>query len=566
MVAWFIIAITTLAVFAFIAVNGVSNVSTATDAVGRVEVARKLDAAVTALLARSASPNDTGSSYLLAGTVINGVYTLPVELSSLASTPFGQQIVYCPFGGLESGTASTVTSANTTSYAIQTAQKGGRSYVIGGRPSYPGVAANPNLMGWLMAPRTKTSQPPSCNEVRFNPNTGKFEASDAIVRPIIREGGSRETRDALSREVAFFVSQTGNGNGLTAADPASFTTALDYYRTRQPSSMTIQMANGFYILPTGMLSLDGVDRGVSGSLTIRGSGSTYIDQQARAAISVPGALKLENLIFDTDTILTASSGNRVETTNVTVGGLIVTGGAKATATNLTVNFIGPDSAPIVVQQNGELDMMGTNVIGGINGGSGIVLITGGQAQLQGTYTYRMSSGSGSFSMANVIQAGTNMTLRGAAIYFANPANQAFSIAGDFSSHDSNIQFASAGTYAGFVGHQGGRINLSNGSMIGSAPSYGIIDLSASYISGETFTLRGATRCWFSDPAYKATLFTESDTGTAGKTSSVLTDATVPVMNDPPTRAQIEAYSTATKTNARRAALRAMNTTSWQCAA
>src|SRR3546814_3572198 len=74
------------------------------------------------------------------------------------------------------------------------------SDLVGGRPSYPQLGAQPNLIGYVMAPRTKLSQLPSCDQVIYNPTTRKFEAPDAVVRAITREAGVDETRTVNSRE------------------------------------------------------------------------------------------------------------------------------------------------------------------------------------------------------------------------------------------------------------------------------------------------------------------------------------------------------------------------------
>src|SRR3546814_16743034 len=83
------------------------------------------------------------------------------------------------------------------------------SDLVGGRPSYPQLGAQPNLIGYVMAPRTKLSQLPSCDQVIYNPTTRKFEAPDAVVRAITREAGVDETRTVNSREITYFVSPSG---------------------------------------------------------------------------------------------------------------------------------------------------------------------------------------------------------------------------------------------------------------------------------------------------------------------------------------------------------------------
>src|SRR3546814_6353535 len=99
MVAWFIIAIATLAVFAFIAISGVQTVAMTTDAAGRIDTVRRLDAPVNALLARAAPANGDGVVYLPVGAAnpAGQRYGLPCDLPNIAQTPFGHRFVYGKF-------------------------------------------------------------------------------------------------------------------------------------------------------------------------------------------------------------------------------------------------------------------------------------------------------------------------------------------------------------------------------------------------------------------------------------------------------------------------------------
>src|SRR3546814_3902993 len=71
-----------------------------------------------------------------------------------------------------------VTGVQTCALPISTRTHLGRDYVVGGRPSYPQLGAQPNLIGYVMAPRTKLSQLPSCDQVIYNPTTRKFRSEE----------------------------------------------------------------------------------------------------------------------------------------------------------------------------------------------------------------------------------------------------------------------------------------------------------------------------------------------------------------------------------------------------
>src|SRR3546814_17866996 len=151
MVAWFIIAIATLAVFAFIAISGVQTVAMTTDAAGRIETVRRLDASVNALLARAAPANGDGVVYLPVGAAnpAGQGYGLPSDLANIAPTPFGQRFVYCPFGAAGgSGTAATITSATAPNYQVAPRSHLDRDSFCGGRPPYPPLVAHTNFIGF----------------------------------------------------------------------------------------------------------------------------------------------------------------------------------------------------------------------------------------------------------------------------------------------------------------------------------------------------------------------------------------------------------------------------------
>src|SRR3546814_9131800 len=116
---------------------------------------------------------------------------------------------------------ATITSANGSNYPVATRTHLGRAYVVGGRPSYPQLGAQPHLIGYVMAPRTKLSQLPSCDPVIYTPTTRHFEAPDAVVRAITRESSVDETRTVNSREITHFVSPSGTGTGASASAPRS---------------------------------------------------------------------------------------------------------------------------------------------------------------------------------------------------------------------------------------------------------------------------------------------------------------------------------------------------------
>src|SRR5690606_702162 len=180
MVAWFIIAIATLGVFAFIAVNGVQSVAMTSDAAGRVETVRRLEAAANAVMARAVSFDGDAVVYLPAGSPnpAGQGYGLPNDLAFRSQTAFGKRFVYCPFGntGVTGDATVSIPNADGTSYSVQTrvSPSSGRHHVVGtNRAGVIGsvqaaLVADPNLLGFVLAPRSRQSSSPNCRDVAYN--------------------------------------------------------------------------------------------------------------------------------------------------------------------------------------------------------------------------------------------------------------------------------------------------------------------------------------------------------------------------------------------------------------
>lgn len=564
MVAWFIIAIATLAIFAFIAINGVQTVASTTDSIGRVETARRLDTAVAALTSRSGSPNNSGKMMVLAGQTVDGVYGLPGELSAYSTTAFGQRIVYCPFGDGESGTTTVqVPSGDGNTYPIQTrADPNGRIYVTSGRPAFPQVADNPNLMGYLIAPRTKTSETPTCSSVRYNVSTKRFEAPNALVRPIIRETSSEERREAAGREVVYYVSTTGTGRGTSTGDRASLYDALTYYRSAQPSSMRIIMADGNYVLPQHFMdhTQGGFsNKGSSPSLFIEGNGAN-LDFQATSNIWMPGHLAMRNITVTNSAGIYVSENQSLVLNNTSTGFLYANRGGKINATNvsvtdtrLTIGIFALSGAKIVL--GGTVDIAGT-----VANGHPIYAVHGSEITIQNANVTIRNIG-GSTLVGVYVGLNSNVTSTNSTLNFQSAPTYPFLLTGDLALSGTNVNFASGtsraveiqgnGTFAMLGGTLGGGI----------APTNGILDNGAGSVTG-TGIVRAGTNCWLSN-ASVGNQFTYSNNGN-GASSSVTADETLPALSPAPTSAEIAAHSAVQSRNTMRAQIRSTNTSNFTC--
>ena len=564
MVAWFIIAIATLAVFALIAVNGVQTVAATTDGVGRVETTRRVEAAVAAITARTGSPNNTGKAMVVAGLTVDGVYGLPAEMSAFASTPFGQRIVYCPFGDGESGTAGTVPAGGGATYPVEVKpDASGRVYVTAGRPNFPQVAENPNLMAYVIAPRTKASPTPTCNSVRFNPNTSRFEAPDAIVRPVIRAAASEDQRQQAGREVVYYVSGNGTGRGLSPNDPTSLYSAISYYRTALPQAMRIIMTTGTYQLPAQYLNatVGGfADKGNAGTLVIEGANS-QLDFTGASDIWVPGNLDIRDLTISSAVGVWAEQGHKVTLTNTSSGYIVVNNGGILQATNITAIDSRNSNYALRVTDGSSAAISGTvNLVasnGQVNG-----YVTAGSRLVFENATINMSAPGGSIGFGLYNEENTDLVFKSSNLVLNTPAAFPVLVKGRTTFYNSNVTMNVANSRL-FEVQMGGFLSLNGGTFgVNAAPQYAIIDVGASGFSG-TATLRSTIACWTNAGVASGTQFNQSASGN-GSTSVVTGNEGAPGMSANPTAAEVQANAAVNARNMQRSTLRNTNTSNYAC--
>ncbi|AXK44119.1 hypothetical protein [Erythrobacter aureus] len=560
MVAWFLIAIATLIVFAFIAVSSVQTLAMASDAGGRIETVKRLETVASALISRAASPGNDGLIYLPVGenNPTGAGYGLPSYLGFQTQTAFGQRFVYCPFGDAGgTGTTLSIPNADGTSYSVATAAFEGRDYVVGGRPAYPGLTGQPNLIGFVMAPRSKLSAIPNCSDVVYNSTSRRFEAPDAIVRPLTRENGIDESRTIDARRITFYVSPDGTGLGGSEADPTSFATAINFLKSRQPSSMEIKMASGNYGIAANELNMSTFDNDRGTKLTITGvQNSTFIDLAGTGYVNIPGDVTMNNIIFDTDAWVVVREDASLSIKNFQAG--VLQSAGKAVLRGGTNSFTRDTGTyAVMVQPGGEMFVSGT-----VNFANpsryGFYVREGGELSLvNATVNF---AGTTSSSYVHGIQAlDGDVSVTASTLNFPNGTSHGIYMAGgDLTLRNSTMSFGGSSVSAVFLDR--GAAFTMYASVLGAGttlPNYGVRDIGARAVSGSVSEIY-ASNCWFGG------LFSWSPSGTSGNTSDVTAAEPVPTLSASPTNTEVQAYVAANDNNTQRALYNRSNEASWSC--
>lgn len=558
MIAWFMIALATLGLFSYVVVNGVQNATAAADANGRIETARRLDAAVSGLLARAGSPLGDNVMYLPVG--VQGAagqgYNLPADMSAMATTPFGQKIIYCPAGQSGSGSALAIQNPNGTSYSVATASVTAngttKTYIVGGSRSIipAAVAGDTNLLGFVMAPRSKLDSVASCLGISYNSTTGRFEAPGALVRPISRSGGIDESRTANSRRITFYVTPTGTGSGSNVADPGSLTTAMNFWSTHHPGVMTINLANGTYVTPDGLFYSDTVSENY-GSLFLQAQtpGGVLVQENGSSPISLPANLVISGIQFNSTVRADILTGRTMQLRDSSMGQVIADGGIVSMFGTISLNLPnGSNSYAAYAANGGTLDIRG-NITANVAGASGgFAALYGGALSIGGSTITVVFDGSPTALPALWCGGDGTCSVNNSTVNIPVPVNVAFQTNGNL--HLESVALnAAGGTNIGLDITTGGSALVVNSQIGNSAQKFN----SGVLFNADGFLLAGSNSHVWGNTCWSGSPFTYS-TNAAGASSNVTDDESIPAISG----TNSTAHDAAVTRNAQRAAYRIQN--------
>lgn len=574
MVAWFVIAVGTLALFAYISFAGVQSVNTIGDAGSRVESVRRIEAAAVAIIAR-ASAGDDGAQYLPLGSAgPAGYYTLPADMANMSTLPTGQQIVYCPFGGdgATADSSQSVRMPSGNSYSVGFTNRGGRSVVVGGRPSYAG-AGDPNLLGFLIGPTRSGMNPGGCDQVATNGSS--YTLSGYIVRPLLRGTATEVARATLGEGSSYYVSPDGNGNGSSTVNPGSMTDALTYWRTHAVKEFKVIMTGGTYtIAPNTLVSTamtDYVQKPMGSLLTFQGPGATNakIQYSSRSRVLIDSDITLEGVNLAAEIIV---DKHRLTMRSASTGKLTVINNSQVNASGVN-GVYDPDGNDFVVDvRNGSrVTLTGGMMVltyGPIPGGNqnGIRLWPGSSLTVNNGFNLIFQpAGTSTHNYDVLVGKGSDLNLDGATLTFNGYSMWSIHSSGRTTVSDSILNYQ-AGTWVGIQLDPDGDLTFQNSSMTGSSRvTNGIMDHYASSIGGSNSKIFAINQCWGDNNG--AIMFKYSAVGATPNKGGSQVGGAEPEMANLPVNANsgdLQMYQLARTRNIERNLLRARNSSVWDC--
>lgn len=564
MVAWFLTAILTVGLFAYISMTGVDIVSNTQTASQRTESVRRLDAVVAALGSQSAAPFADGIVYAPAGGAKDGVYSLPDALGPIGLTPFGSRFVYCPMGR-PVGNANGTVQYRGGSYGITTAGLNDVGYVVGGRPSID-AASDQNVIAFVIAPLAADAALPGCGDVVRNGDG--YVAPNGIVRALRRTTIADVDVVREGAGATWYVSPSGGGDGRSPNNPTSLDAALSSYRSSPGRAFSIVMAGGTYSSSAALLDQNATTiptRNASATLVL--SSPTAAAIRIAGSIDLPGDLELRNVDLGT-TPTVVGTGRRLLSTSSTLG-------------------------PVVARPRSSVVFVGSNVVSAtssvaaaIDGSAGSsVSVTPGTLTIQyanGVPAWRVESGASANvnaatvnlspvnSQAGSVQArlittdpGSQISFRSSVVNYNGPSNYPVLIGGRMTAIGTTFA-PNAQTYVGVQGTTGARLDMPGVTIRGSSPAtYAISAVGTAGVTGFG-NLYSQGRCWYQG---EGSLFRLSNGGYAGESSATTADEQLPFMAASPSPAQATRFQAVVSRNTEKASMRASlnpGTTGFAC--
>lgn len=570
MIAWFMIAIGTVAFFAYIAVTGVQTVEATGSTAARATQVSRIDQLADAIKLRAAVVDLSGVAAPPAGIPDANGYRVPAELASLAQTPWGARMVYCPFGsGSSTGSDSqTVADGDGQSYDIGVSQMGQRLYVVNGRPGWAAAQSDINLMGYIVAPASANNATPGCNQVTLS--GGRLVAPGGIVRAITRDTAGDNARRDVAGGPTYYVSTRGGGKGLSPSDPATISYALEQYRTSATSDVTIMFANGTYGLSAADLDdTQGYSRTPQSTLTLQPqpNASDVTITKPNGSYIRPGFnLTVRGVRMPINVPTVVYRGTTLKLENVSgIGSLQISGESKVVLRgSVGIYSIAPGQGLYPVTITGSSQIVANDAVLNVffqNNEHGFVASHNSNMNfVSTTITFNPLQGGGRLYYGLYPDAQSKLTMQYTNIYFPSYVSYPIVAYGDVTMYQSSLRTNGGAQNYMELGNSS-NVNLEGVVLGGSTPpATAIWDWNGGTLSGSGL-IYAQNDCWQTISTV-GRIFERSATGTStgqnpGVQADELEEGYLPAAGLP-TSAQVAAYQAAVYRNQERYALRLRN--------
>lgn len=552
MVAWFIIAIGTVALFAYIAIAGVTAVDTTGSNVSRAETVRRIDAVVATLSKRATAPRSDGVVMIPAGVSTANSYLLPTDLQQIGRTSFGALFQYCPMGINLQTQNDTVNSAAGGAYGIQTVSLNGAAYVASGRaPILP--AGDQNIFGFVIAPVAPGGTIAGCNQISASGDG--YTAPNSIVRAIRRSTTTNEDLTRGSDAGTWYVSQEGGGNGSSFSSAATLAQALDAYRTSTGGRFIIRMGSGSYSvagspLDQSVVSITPKRNGSTLSFVGNGGSSMNVGR-----IYVPGDVEFRTMDARNSPII-SDGGRSVGVRGSSVGPITLTGNSRLNIADNSAIYSTPDY-PATIQVLGASTAQLANAVDVyFSAGKAAVIVDAGSSFTLSAVTMNVKGMNASATntksdSAFLIKSNGKLIVKSSTIDFNMSNEWAVSVGGTMSAFSSVFNF-NAYTWVGLQTGPGASVKMYSVTWRGTQPPrYTFAAQSTSSFSGDG-DIYSTGRCWYRNDG---SIFRMSPLGVTGANSLVTPDEPVRAMAPQPTSQQVADYQSSQMRNVDRADLR-----------
>lgn len=359
MIQWFVIGAITVSTFAAIGIGGVQLIQATVQGRSLVETSRRLEMARQTLEDRLGNEGLSGFQLPVGRQVQGYGYQLPNFFPATGKTASDRDFIYCPFGsdGVTGGTPLVITNPNGSTYQVGIEN----GYVVSGRPQYAGVAANPDLVGYILSANDRGLLP-SCNEVRMT-ESGMFSVPNGQVLPLLKTSARMQAR---VRSAADFVIYVRSGDfGKADASGASFSqattlaSAFNRLRLLKPEMATIYLDSGSYSISSSELAFIDTsfdNTGNRGRLTIEGNGAAVsVISSVGSIFTYPRNIFLKNVGMPFTTV-SLSPGRRFVAVNSELGAIYA---EDADVTLESMAVLGIDGRDSIEMNGGTLRLVGT---------------------------------------------------------------------------------------------------------------------------------------------------------------------------------------------------------------